>query len=234
MKLSFQHENQWVEFTVAFRNRKTLGIEVRPPGIVRVAAPMGTSKDRIMAVVLEKGPWIVEKRKQMEVLAKSNAQSETYEEGSEIIFLGKRHSLKIIEDAHYDIPHIEVQEGSLRVYTASGHETLVKNAVEKWRSQMTKDHVDKRIQHFQKYFDMAPSRVIIKAQKRRWGSCNSRRELRFNKDCIKASEKALDYLVVHEMSHMVHMNHSKDFWAQVEKILPDYKAARAELKKTLI
>ncbi len=234
MKLSFEHENEKIEFTVTFSKRKTLGIEVRPPGVVKVAAPLGASKDRIMAVVLEKEHWIVEKRKQMKAVAESNAQPESYETGAEILFLGKRHTLQVVEDFKFDIPVVEVKDQIIRVYAASDNKILVKNAVEKWLGQMTKYHIEKRIHHFQKHFKIAPSRVIIKEQKRRWGSCNSHRELRFNRHCIKSSERALDYLVVHEMSHMVHMNHSKDFWVQVESIIPDYKTARAELKKTII
>lgn len=234
MKLSFEHKDELIEFDVVFSRRKTLGIEVRPPGTVRVAAPTGTSKDRIMSVMIEKGHWVSEKLKHMRALAESSAPFESFTEGSAILFLGKAYRLKILEDSKYDIPRIEIQNDNLYIYTASPHEALIENAIEKWRSQMTKLHLENRIQHYQQFFSVTPSRVIVKPQKRRWGSCNSKRELRFNKACIKVSERALDYLVVHEMSHLVHMNHSKAFWTQVEEIMPDYKAARAELKKTLI
>lgn len=234
MKLSFEHKNELIEFDVKFSKRKTLGIEIRPPGSVKVTAPIGTSSDRIMSMVLNKGSWIAEKRKAMRLFAENSLPAESYEADSKILFLGKAYTLKVVEDPRYDIPHIELSGDEMNIYTSSSHETLIQNAVEKWRSQMTKSHLERRIQHFQAFFPIAPSRIIIKAQKARWGSCNSKRELRFNKACIKASERAIDYLVVHEMSHMIHMNHSKDFWAQVEKVMPDYKSARVELKKALI
>ncbi len=234
MKLSFEHRSETVEFTVSYRKRKTLGIEVRPPGVVTVAVPMGTSKDRIMSAVLGKADWILQKRDQMRILSENNAEPETYKEGSPVQFLGKGRVIKILEDPNYDIPAIQLEEDCIEVLTASPHEDIVRNAVEKWRSQITKQHLENRIEYYQQYFNQTPSRIIIKEQKRRWGSCNSDRELRFNKHCMKASERAIDYLVVHEMSHMVHMNHSKAFWDHVEKIMPDYKTARAELKKTMI
>lgn len=234
MKLSFEHKNEIIEFDVIFSKRKTLGIEVRPPGLVKVKAPYGTSKESILAAMRGKGSWVVEKRKEMEILAENRVQSEGYTEGSEILFLGKGYKLNIQEDPLYDIPRVELKGETLNIYTAAVHEILIKNAVEKWLNQMTKIHLENRIQHFQQFFEVAPSRVIVKEQKRRWGSCNSKRELRFNKACIKVSERALDYLVVHEMSHLIHMDHSKHFWSQVEKVMPDYKTARAELKRTFI
>ena len=58
--------------------------------------------------------------------------------------------------------------------------------------------------------------------KKRWGSCTSKRELFFNWKCIMAPSPVLDYIVVHEMAHMVYMNHSQEFWHLVKKVLPDY------------
>ena len=64
--------------------------------------------------------------------------------------------------------------------------------------------------------------IKIKEQQKRWGSCTSKRELLFNWKCIMAPSPVLDYIVVHEMAHMVYMNHSKEFWHLVKKVLPDY------------
>lgn len=73
-------------------------------------------------------------------------------------------------------------------------------------------------------------KVTIKNQRSRWGSCSSKGNLNFNCLLMLAPDSVVDYVVVHELSHRIHMNHSKDFWLQVESIMPDYKEKEKWLK----
>ncbi|MCM1044516.1 MAG: M48 family metallopeptidase [Candidatus Gastranaerophilales bacterium] len=73
--------------------------------------------------------------------------------------------------------------------------------------------------------------ITIRDQKTRWGSCSSKGTLSFNYRLIYAPSKVMDYVVVHELCHLTHMNHSKNFWAMVERIMPDYRAQKAWLKE---
>lgn len=74
------------------------------------------------------------------------------------------------------------------------------------------------------------NRIFIKEQKTRWGSCSSRGNLNFNWKLILTGDEQLDYVIVHELAHLKQMNHSPQFWREVEKILPDYKERRRRLK----
>lgn len=73
--------------------------------------------------------------------------------------------------------------------------------------------------------------ITIRDQKTRWGSCSSRGTLSFNYRLIYAPPRVLDYVVVHELCHLTHMDHSRDFWAMVERIMPDYRTHRTWLKE---
>lgn len=75
-----------------------------------------------------------------------------------------------------------------------------------------------------------PNKVKIKAQKSRWGSCSSKKNINLNWKIVLAPSKVMDYLIVHELAHLKHMNHSKRFWAFVESIIPDYKEMKRELR----
>lgn len=230
MKRSFEYESKQIEFSVEFRKRKTLGIEIKPPGIIKVAAPMGISEELIMAIVNGKSNWIVKKLSEIQGLSSGFEQPSVYRDGVELMVFGKHLKISVIEDELFDIPKVEIRDDKVEVLAHTTQEQVVHNAVEKWLNQLTKEAIDQRITKYQVYFKPSPSKVIIKDQKRRWGSCNTKGELRFNRKCIMASEEAIDYLVVHEMSHLIHMDHSRHFWNQVEQILPNYKSLRKELR----
>ncbi len=108
-------------------------------------------------------------------------------------------------------------------------------ALEKRYREAAKAYIPKRVAYYaEAYSHIIPpavSSIAIRSQKTRWGSCSSRGTLSFNWRLMLAPPAILDYVVVHELCHLRHMNHSKDFWACVETILPDYKAHRKWLKE---
>lgn len=88
-----------------------------------------------------------------------------------------------------------------------------------------------RVEYFAKIIGVTYGRITIRNQKTRWGSCSSKGNLNFNCLLMLAPPEVLDYVVVHELCHRKQMNHSKAFWAEVEKVCPDYKAAKKWLKE---
>ncbi len=90
--------------------------------------------------------------------------------------------------------------------------------------------VPERVRYYAPIVGVNYGRITIRNQKTRWGSCSSKGNLNFNCLLILAPPEVLDYVVVHELCHRKHMNHSKEFWAEVEKVLPNYKEAEAWLK----
>ncbi|MDO4648672.1 MAG: M48 family metallopeptidase [Eubacteriales bacterium] len=94
-----------------------------------------------------------------------------------------------------------------------------------------------KVQYFAKIIGVTFGKITIRSQKTRWGSCSSNGNLSFNCLLTQAPEKILNYVIIHELCHRIHMNHSKDFWKEVEKYDPDYNESEKWLKqegKTLI
>ena len=94
-----------------------------------------------------------------------------------------------------------------------------------------KEHFTKRVRHYLPLTGGTYTHITIRDQKTRWGSCSSSGTLSFNYRLMYAPPRILDYVVVHELCHLTHMNHSKDFWYMVGSIMPEYKTYRQWLKE---
>ena len=103
--------------------------------------------------------------------------------------------------------------------------------VHKWYGLQAQRVLAQRVLHYAEPFGVQPMRVLVRNQSSRWGSCASDGSLRFCWRLILAPQRVLDYVVVHELSHLRHPHHQRPFWACVESILPEYKELRAELKR---
>lgn len=229
MKLSYEYGNQKIEFTVEYRKRKTLSIQVEAPDIITVIAPLKTSEEKTLEVVKTKSKWIVQKLFEIREM-EYRKRSRQYINGESFIYMGRNYSLQIVLDSNITLPEAKLNRGKLYVYTNSKDEDVIKKAIENWYKDKAKEKIQERIDYYQPYFDIKPSMVKIKEQQKRWGSCSSKKVLLFNWKCIMAPSPVIDYIVVHEMCHIVHMNHSKEFWALVKKVLPDYEDRKAWLK----
>lgn len=104
-------------------------------------------------------------------------------------------------------------------------------ALEKRYRDAAKDYIPKRVEYYHQFTGGSYQKITIRDQKTRWGSCSSNGTLSFSFRLMMAPPRVLDYVVVHELCHLKHMNHSKEFWNMVENILPDYKEHRKWLKE---
>ena len=96
---------------------------------------------------------------------------------------------------------------------------------------LARQRITRRVEYFAPLVGVTYNRIFIKEQKTRWGSCSSLGNLNFNWKLILLNEELLDYVVVHELAHRKQMNHSPTFWAEVERVLPDYRERRRRLKE---
>lgn len=230
MTLSVKYGTRTIEFTVIYRKRKTLEIRVEAPGVVSVIAPVGTTEETIKQVVKKKGKWIVQKLFLMQNVDHQKIKRE-FVSGEAFLYLGRNYTLQLIHDEQLKTPQVKLFHGKFYVTTSTKEEAVIKQAMEQWYRQKTYEKVKERITYYQRHFTNKPTNIKVKEQKRRWASCTANRELLFNWRCVMAPSPVLDYIVVHEMCHMVHMNHSKDFWDLVASIMPDYQERKEWLKK---
>lgn len=126
--------------------------------------------------------------------------------------------------------HIEKIKETKERFEAEPTEKLTREKVIALAEEALKV-IPERVEYFAKVIGVTYGKITVRNQKTRWGSCSSKGNLNFNCLLILAPPEVLDYVVVHELCHRKQMNHSKAFWLEVEKVLPDYKEARKWLKE---
>ena len=146
--------------------------------------------------------------------------------------MSKNRLLSILQDKDDWIYKTYMKYKDVKVLENSSHLTEEERAfLEKKYRMAARKYIKERVDYYLPFTGGSVSSVCIRNQKTRWGSCSSNHTLSFNWRLMLAPPAILDYVVVHELCHLTHMNHSKDFWAAVERILPDYKERRKWLKE---
>lgn len=126
--------------------------------------------------------------------------------------------------------HIEKIKETKERFEAEPTEKLTREKVIALADEALKV-IPERVEYFAKVIGVTYGKITVRNQKTRWGSCSSKGNLNFNCLLMLAPPEVLDYVVVHELCHRKQMNHSKAFWLEVEKVLPDYKEVRKWLKE---
>lgn len=227
--MKIEYGAKTIEFEVEYRDRKTLEISIEPPNNIRVRAPKRATEEEIKKIVNSKGKWIVQKLFEFKDVEYRKIKKE-YVNGETFMYLGRNYSLQIIENKKIKKPKVKLYRGKFYIKTNTKDQKKLKEAMEKWYREKALEKILEKVDYYKSYFNNEPNSVKVKQQKKRWGSCNTKGDLMFNWRCVMAPSNVLDYLVVHEMCHMVYFNHSKDFWGLVESIIPDYRNRKEWLK----
>lgn len=207
--------------------KKTISIEIKN-NKVEVKAPYIISQKEIDSFLLKKKDWIDKKILFYNSIKKPIKRK--FIEGENFQFLGKDLKLKIIKsdkrknylDKKFIYLFIKNQDEKLREKVKKELEVLFKNEAVKI--------FEKKTNFYAKKIDVYPKKIKVKSFKKRWGSCSYKRELSYNWKLIMAPEKIIDYVIIHELCHLIHFNHSKEYWEKVCKILPNYKTRKEWLK----
>ncbi len=148
--------------------------------------------------------------------------------GSVIVRAPFKTSERVIDD--FVNKHTDwINKKLISVKSKKEYEATDKETVEKLKRQ-AKEFILPRVSYFSKIMGVFPERVSINSAKTRFGSCSSKKSLNFSYRLVFYPPEAIDYVCVHELAHLTEMNHSKKFWAIVEKYLPDYKERKKLLK----
>jgi hypothetical protein len=230
-----QYGKKKINFEIKRGNRKkTVAIHVNPIATVTVLAPQYLSEEKILEIVQKKAGWIIERQK---IIKNTDSDfAKEYVSGEAFSYLGREYRLKIIQSSSENGGKCELNNRRLLVEVnrdldGEKRKIAVKEALLGWYLRQAEEKIQGRIHYYSGQLGRRPEFIEIKSQKKRWGSCSSAGVIRFNWKIITAPLSILDYVIVHELCHLLYPHHSPHFWQKVQSILPDYKRRRKLLKQ---
>lgn len=207
------------------RGRRGVGLKVDENGLT-VSAPSTMPVGRIEALVRESERWVLRKIAEWKT---RQVPAVRWEEGADLPYLGLHVPLRLAQGAR---ARVDLVDGELKVTVRAPHAPEIRRAVTAWYKRAAREHLAARLHQLAERARLAPPRFFLSSALARWGSCNSRREIRLAWRLVKAPPALVDYVICHELAHLRHMNHSAAFWAEVERQCPDYRRLRAALFAT--
>lgn len=230
---SIPYGNSRIDFNLKRKERKTLGIKVYPDGSTIVTAPIETPYAIVTEKVKSKAQWI-DKQKDFFMLFEPRTKEKLYESGESHLYLGKNYRLKITES---NINLVKLKGGYILIGIKDKYnKKLIEKELKKW-------YKSKAVIHFQNLFDnrlglaqeLTDKEASIKYEwfNNRWGSCFKNGTISLNLELIKSPKDCIDYVIVHEMCHLVHYNHSNKFYNLLDKKLPNWRDSKEKLERLL-
>ncbi|MEK7603270.1 MAG: SprT family zinc-dependent metalloprotease [Patescibacteria group bacterium] len=205
------------------KGSRSLRLSLKPDGRVVLNVPKGISRKIAEDFLNSKLHWIIKNRINPDILIQ-NQQIGKAHRLAFYVSKGTRVSSRIIQNeisifsGQLDFNHPDVQK-------------VVKNVAKKALILEAKQLLPQRLEHLAKKHNLVYDSLQIKHHKTRWGVCDSHKNIILNCFLLQLPWHLIDYVIIHELSHTVHMSHSKDFWIYVESLLPSFKDLRRELKQ---
>ena len=199
--------------------RKTVALQISDRAEVVVRAPRWVSVNYIVSFVSKHADWIERRKKDIN---KKQARTKKFVDGEEFLFLGKKYVLsRTHQERSLMSSQSVVLEGGVLYLPESIDDP--RGLLEKWYKKKAKEYITRRVEKLARENNFEYNNVRTTSAKTRWGSCSGKKNLSFSWRLILAPKEAVDYVIIHELVHLRHMNHSKSFWQQVEQLCPAYK-----------
>lgn len=215
---------------VVYKDIKHLHISVYPPvGRVRVAAPEGTDEDTIRLAIVQRLPWI---KRQREQLQKAERQTRREMLSGETHYVwGRRYRLDVSRAGGHST--VETKGSTLWVVTPAGTDADGRRAaLDRWYRRELKAAVPALLAKWQPIIGVDAGKIVVRRMKTKWGTCITHsRTIWLNPELAKKNPRCLEYIVVHELTHLLERGHGDGFVALMDRFLPDWRARRDELNE---
>jgi predicted metal-dependent hydrolase len=234
MKSAIQFGSKQIDFYLEYSNRKTLGITVKPDLSVLVKAPVDTTLEKVEEKLRKKASWII-RQQSFFLTFHPKTPAKKFVGGETHLYLGRQYCLKVnSEQLKVKSEEVKLSGGFLEVYTQDKNE--VKELVEDWYLKKAKDKFHQFakplfIEFNTKYnLSFITFNLSLRSMPTRWGSCTPKGKIILNPELIKAPKGCIEYVIIHELCHLVHHDHTQRFIDLQTKEMKDWEKWKMKLE----
>lgn len=219
-----------IEFRLEYSDRRSLGITVTPEMAVLVKAPAGTPIQVVREKVYKRAPWII--RQQSFFLSFQPRTTERkYVSGETHLYLGRQYRLQVHIGKEETV---KLKGGFIQVTASSGKRTP--EVMQRWYKEQAKAKfhaiASPLIQRFKSYH-VEPSSIVLREMSTRWGSCTPKGKIILNPELIKAPKACIEYVIIHELCHLVHHDHTQKFLDLQTRGMKDWEKWKMKLERLM-
>lgn len=210
------------------RRRRKLSLQLDVEGGLVVRAPFAARREEIDGLIFRNSDWIVQRRRELQEQPRHIGFR--FIDGEAHLFLGRSYVLRTGAELAPSSQKVAIVDGELLVQISSPD--AISRLLQKWYCQQAQQHFQQRLAIFSAqlpWVNTVPA-LRLRRMRSRWGSCSSSGRLCLNIHLIKASERCIDYVIVHELCHLQEFNHSPRFYALMDAAMPEWRECKAELE----
>lgn len=221
-----------IKFNLQYSDRKTLGISVLPDLSVIVTAPMhNRDLDKIKSKVKRRAKWILKQQTEFEKYLPTQPARQ-YVSGETHLYLGRQYRLKVLEGEQESV---KLKSGYICVTGEDKKDKeKIKSLLESWYHAKAKKYFERKLEicleKFKRY-EIAAPKIQLRNMTKRWGTCSASGTINLNPDLIKTPSSCVEYVIVHELCHLIEPNHSQGFYRLLQRIMPDWERRKDRLEK---
>jgi predicted metal-dependent hydrolase len=212
--------NRYIRLTVSGKNG------------VRVSAPWGVPERDLHAMVREKGAWILDRLRHFRELEQQQPRWR-YADGAQLLVMGTWRTLRVIS-WEWNAGKVSLEQGEVVVrvpFRFLRDETAIADLFHRWLRRWAGQELTRRVALHSERMQLRPSRLGIRAQRSKWGSCSASGSISLNMLLMHAPPEVIDYVIIHELAHLEELNHSAKFWRLVERHCPDRRQWQVWLRE---
>ncbi len=222
-----------ISLDVVHKNIKNVHLSVHPPlGRVTISAPLQMNLETLRLFSISKLRWI--RKQQAKLKNQKRESSREYITRESHYYLGQRYLLKVIEQNA--VPKVILKHNKIELYIRKGATLKQRDEImQGWYRQQLKDLIQRYIPKLEKKMNVKVAEVRIKKMKTKWGTCNAKaKRIWLNTELAKKTIESIEYILIHEMTHLLERNHNDKFISHMNKFLPKWKHLRDELNRSAL
>ena len=218
-----------IDFSLEYMKRRSLGIKVHPDTRVEVLAPIAAKEHQIIERIKLKAPWILKQIDRFNSY-RPLTPPRRFINGETHLYLGRQYRLKIMQDKEC---FVKAYRGQLWIHSSDISPKALKKLLDDWYRNKAfivfNELLKETLPKFRRYKILAPT-LIVRSMTKRWGSCTPSGKIFLNTELIKAAKGSIEYVIVHELSHLVYHNHTKAFLNLQSRMLPEWQKWKDRLE----